>query len=64
MYIVLVNSVTMLDSAVLHFNGKKKKKKKKKKKAKFEAASSDESFQDIFITNSMPKLAKGNNPKN
>ena len=25
MYIVLVNSVTMLDSEVLHYNGKKKK---------------------------------------
>ena len=27
-YIVLINSATMLDSPVLHFNGKKKKKKK------------------------------------
>ena len=31
MYIILINSATMLDSPVLHFNGKKKKKKKKKK---------------------------------
>ena len=30
MYIVLVDSATMLDSPVLNFNGKKKRKKKKK----------------------------------